>query len=218
MTKEALDRIKEAYYSGLKVQIWFNGHWENFDTRDYPINTDPFSEHRLYRIVGSAYVDIAEKQIADLKKENAELERKLEQTEKDLTDYQFNYPKILDLEKENAELKEKLNRHKHGCPSCTAFGKHCPHKVKGDPYFYDCYLTVIELEQENATLKKQLEALSGDIPWNKLKDVSEVTKELTEAREIIEEYVSLDYVQLSPSDKVIDLRDRAEQFISEVEK
>ena len=35
----------------------------------------------------------------------AELEQKLEQTEKDLTDYQFNYPKIKDLEKENAELK-----------------------------------------------------------------------------------------------------------------
>lgn len=108
MTKEALDRIKEAYYSGLKVQIWFDGHWENFDVRDYPINTDPFSEHRMYRIVGSAYVDIAEKQIADLKKENAELEQKLEQTEKDLTDYQFNYPKIKDLEKENTALKEEL--------------------------------------------------------------------------------------------------------------
>ena len=61
-----------------------------------------------------------------------ELEQKLEQTEKDLADYQFNYPsikeleeetnklldvinnqdvKIADLEKENAELKEK-NRKK----------------------------------------------------------------------------------------------------------
>lgn len=37
----------------------------------------------------------------------ADLEQKLEQTEKDLTDYQFNYPKIKDLEKENEELKEK---------------------------------------------------------------------------------------------------------------
>lgn len=33
-----------------------------------------------------------------------ELERKLEQTEKDLTDYQFNYPKIKELEKEKCEL------------------------------------------------------------------------------------------------------------------
>ena len=34
----------------------------------------------------------------------AELEQKLEQTEKDLADYQFNYPTINELEKENAEL------------------------------------------------------------------------------------------------------------------
>ena len=42
-----------------------------------------------------------------LYRENVELEQKLEQTEKDLADYQFNYPKIKELEKENAELKAK---------------------------------------------------------------------------------------------------------------
>lgn len=36
-----------------------------------------------------------------------ELEQKLEQTEKDLSDYQFNYPTIKALQKENAELKKK---------------------------------------------------------------------------------------------------------------
>lgn len=50
--------------------------------------------------------------ISKMKKRIAELERKLEQTEKDLTDYQFNYPKIKDLEKENAELKEALAEQK----------------------------------------------------------------------------------------------------------
>lgn len=44
--------------------------------------------------------------ISVLEKENAELERKLEQTEKDLADYQFNYPTIKELQKENAELKD----------------------------------------------------------------------------------------------------------------
>ena len=34
-----------------------------------------------------------------------ELEQKLEQTEKDLADYQFNYPKLKELQKENAELR-----------------------------------------------------------------------------------------------------------------
>lgn len=41
-------------------------------------------------------------------KENAELKRNLEQTEKDLSDYQFNYPTIKELQEENAKLKEKL--------------------------------------------------------------------------------------------------------------
>jgi hypothetical protein len=61
----------------------------------------------------------------------------------------------LKLDKENAELSEKLNRHKHDCPNCSAFGKHCPHRVNGDPYTYDCYLTVADLEKENAELKKE---------------------------------------------------------------
>lgn len=40
-----------------------------------------------------------------------ELEQKLEQTEKDLADYQFNYPTIKELQNENAELKERLKEH-----------------------------------------------------------------------------------------------------------
>ena len=39
-----------------------------------------------------------------------ELEQKLEQTEKDLAAYQFNYPKIKELEQENAELKARLQK------------------------------------------------------------------------------------------------------------
>ena len=64
-------------------------------------------------------------------------------------------------------------------------------KVKAD-YHELCNLKdmrIANLEKENATLKKQLEALSGDIPWNELKDVSEVTKKLTEAKEIIRWFV-----------------------------
>ena len=53
-----------------------------------------------------------EEKIAELEKENAELEQKLEQTEKDLADYQFNYPTIKELQKENAELLEKLKNQK----------------------------------------------------------------------------------------------------------
>lgn len=59
MTKKELERIKQAYNSGLKVQIWFNGYWEDFDIREYSMYSESFSEHRQYRIVGSAYADIS---------------------------------------------------------------------------------------------------------------------------------------------------------------
>lgn len=77
MANEELERIKQAYSSGLKVQIWFNGHWEDFDIRDYSMFPEPFSEHRQYRIVGSTYADTAEKQIKELEKENEELKEKV---------------------------------------------------------------------------------------------------------------------------------------------
>lgn len=86
MNKEELTRIKQAYNSGLKVQIWFDGCWENFDARDYSMYLDPFSENRQYRIVGSAYADIAEKRIAELEKENAELKNKLGKVAQEILD------------------------------------------------------------------------------------------------------------------------------------
>lgn len=43
----------------------------------------------------------------EYEKRIAELEQKLEQAEKDLGDYQFNYPTIKELQKENAELKSR---------------------------------------------------------------------------------------------------------------
>lgn len=50
--------------------------------------------------------------IREKDKSIAELEEKLEQTEKDLADYQFNYPTIKELKKENAELKSENQKWK----------------------------------------------------------------------------------------------------------
>ncbi len=44
------------------------------------------------------------------------------------------------------------------CPNCPAFGKHCPHKVNGDPYYYNCSMTIEVLEKENAELKADNDA------------------------------------------------------------
>ena len=109
MTKEGLDRIKKAYSSGLKVQIWFNGYWKDFDVRDYSMYSDPFSENRQYRIVGSDYADIAEKRIAELEKENAQWKQRNETLKDALEHARKIYGDELEKSyKENAELKEKL--------------------------------------------------------------------------------------------------------------
>jgi hypothetical protein len=54
------------------------------------------------------------------------------------------------------------NKTKINCTNCSAFGKHCPHKVNGDPYHYDCAMTVEELEkaceETQELLDKQIEA------------------------------------------------------------
>ena len=52
--------------------------------------------------------------------------------------------------------KDKIKR---DCPSCLAFGKHCPHKVNGDPYYYNCTMTVEALEKENIGLKTKIISL-----------------------------------------------------------
>jgi hypothetical protein len=70
---------------------------------------------------------------------------------------------------------------------------------------------IAELEKENATLKKQLDALSGDVPWSKLKDVSEVTKKLTEAKEIIENIIRVTWGE--GWNYSLDWKVKADQFL-----
>lgn len=68
------------------------------------IDSNSYCEKQVLK----AYVDSAEPR----EKRIVELERKLEQTEKDLADYQFNYPTIKELQKENAELYDNLTKAK----------------------------------------------------------------------------------------------------------
>ena len=64
-------------------------------------------------LLKEVFIDVAEPR----EKQIAELEQKLEQTEKDLADYQFNYPTIKELEKENAELKKQIHKMRN-CFNC----------------------------------------------------------------------------------------------------
>ena len=187
------------------------------------------------------YIDGAEpreKRIAELEKENAELEndyKLIDKSREHLVQEKYNLEyKIENLEnkiehhqevintlqKKNAELSEKLNRHKHDCPNCSAFGKHCPHRVNGDPYTYDCYLTVAELEKENAELNEKLSEQKQYTAFKcnefvKKKEIYEREHFLfTTAKEIIREFVEWANWQGNskcPSFKSI--QDKAEQFL-----
>ena len=112
MTKEELERIKVAYHSGLKVQIWFNGNWKNFDAREYSMYKDPFSENRQYRIVGSDYADMAEKRIAELERNVAYYAERAKHAELDGRDYVLKYKDLgkrcLQLQKDKGNLTDRV--------------------------------------------------------------------------------------------------------------
>ena len=55
------------------------------------------------------FMDIVNKALKQKGERIAELEQKLEQTEKDLADYQFNYPKIKELEQQIEKMKRHCN-------------------------------------------------------------------------------------------------------------
>ena len=83
MTKEELDIQKEI---------------ENYFTESTGFGRDKIKN----------FMDIVNKALKQKGERITDLEQKLEQTEKDLTDYQFNYPKIKELEEQNKVLLQNL--------------------------------------------------------------------------------------------------------------
>jgi hypothetical protein len=121
-----------------------------------------------------------------LKEDNEDLKQSLDwANERESEDCK----RIATLEEENKKLKKRCS---HDCPSCVAFGKHCPHKVNGDPYFYDCYLTVKDLEKENKELKDDNKVMADNYSkmeqkfYDNLTKTEELTERLENATEIIE--------------------------------
>ena len=86
-----------------------------------------------------------------------ELEQKLEQTEKDLADYQFNYPTIKELQKENEELKKTYRKQRNK--------------------------RIDELQKENSELKAFKEKCKFNVS-DLCKDI-ENEKQLTKAKELL---------------------------------
>lgn len=84
-------------------------------------------------------------------------------------------------------MKEIENEIDGVCPNCLAFGVHCPHRVNGDPYHYDCKMTVYVLEKENAELKKELESYKAlDSHYD---EIEEDSKRIAEENEQLKEHI-----------------------------
>ena len=129
-------------------------------------------------------------------KQIAELERKLEQTEKDLADYQFNYPTIKELQKENEELRN------NGFTVSAMTEQQLKVALeKGE-----------QLEKENAELKDNFK-IAKDNEY-------EYLSLLTKAKELLKNLLSA-YTTYADSfdDRDNEIVSEAEQFLnSEVEK
>lgn len=228
MTKEELEKatgqelIDERNYCG--VDGYYGDYLDN-------VNTEILKRLNRLAELENDY-KLIDKSREHLVQEKYNLEYKIENLENKIEHHQ---EVINTLQKKNAELSEKLNRHKHDCPNCSAFGKHCPHRVNGDPYTYDCYLTVADLEKENAELRKvaefqQSSNMSRHFENKKLIEESDKyrnmvfdkDKQLTKAKDHIKKL--LDCLKQDTNDPqtnyyVCQYMDKAEQFLnSEVEK
>lgn len=134
----------------------------------------------------------------------AELEKKLEQTEKDLADYQFNYPTIKELSKEleierklNAEIKARFVK----CNTCT------PDMKEKCPMFH-----------ENLCEGERCEEL---VDLMSLVEKRDTDDKLTKAKEIIRNFIECFFYLFEHDDKarghtkINDAIEQARQFLEE---
>ena len=143
-----------------------------------------------------------------------DLEQKLEQTEKDLADYQFNYPTIKELQKENKELKEQGDKWFVFETEAGNWGmdKATQYTVDRHNYFYgtkeECQKWGVEHKIKDYTGHKYC--------------YDRLDNQLTKAKEIIKDQKELLDRVLSGAETLSDFAQntlrKAEQFIKEIEK
>ena len=151
-----------------------------------------------------------------------ELEQKLEQTEKDLADYQFNYPKIKELEQTNNKLLDVINNQ----DVKIADLEQQIEKMKEEHKQSELGLVIsnssarAELEKENVELKEQIKQIEKVSDYN--------ADQRTKAKKIIKTFLQL------RNGKVLDcckdkecpcenplceiINEQAEQFLKEIKE
>ena len=181
-TKELQEENKELKIKVSRLESYCNAY--NYSQRTYQEEIKDLKE--LYKKADENWWN-AQQTIKELKEQNNELEQKLEQTEKDLADYQFNYPTIKKLQKENEILKGRTEE----------FEK----QILGLLYKYESvYKRFPDLksamDKAEAILKENAELKADNAEWEKASDkwknLYELTnKQLTEAKELLAKWVEL---------------------------
>ena len=110
-TAKRITELYEEKIADLKANFDYVLEGKDLEIKQLK-ETDEYIIKTLENKVTKLQEDLRKKRISikNKKAEIKELERKLEVTEKDLADYQFNYPSIKELSKENAELKQQIEK------------------------------------------------------------------------------------------------------------
>lgn len=116
------ERVEDSFeqYRTKDIDYVVSPYSEDNGTKKLMFNNEYDAEEEYFRFYKQGFLAGVEEVKADCDfvlegkdVEIKELEQKLEQTEKDLADYQFNYPTIKELEKEIKELRGQLKEQTH---------------------------------------------------------------------------------------------------------
>lgn len=171
---------------------------------------------RTFRLLWETY----ENKIADL-------EQKLEQTEKELADYQFNYQKIKELEKENANLRERLafaraefqRQYKENAELKKSVNNWL--KYEKETQYHKSIIK--DLKTEIAELKETLKTYNGCGDWDndfhacrvylQHEELQKYVDQLTKAKKLLKQFL-----EAKNNEDTYKAEWEAEQFIKEIEK
>lgn len=215
MTREELKQEANKYAKGITGKYVFMEHGRA-SALGYLAGAEPREKQ----------IQIDAEQIQALQKQNEELTDEL--TKKADINHSL-VEQMADLESENAELRKvaefqqssNMNRHfenkklKEGLAVGSTFNKALNSMNKNLEEERDKYRNMVfELQKENAELKEKYVKECEDVAFV----VTNYNKQLTKAKEIIRDFISVAIDYIDKEDKNYSYIAEAEQFLNEVEK
>lgn len=171
--------------------------------------------NRFERVWFSSIIEI----LTEKDKQIKELEQKLEQTEKDLADYQFNYPTIKELEKEKCELlgiiQEKDKAIKKLIADMAGLEEELEKMTSVAEHQQDCNMKRhFKLEQAKEIIKRQSKIIEGVCDVSMLGSYAKET--IKQAEQFLREIDITNAIQKADEGLNLDkIADEVEQDIKE---